>query len=128
MAEKRFRALRTLATVVKLTAVLVLLAGIVAGSLLIGMGAVWAEPMRATFPGIGDTAAGPIAVAGGVGLILLGALHFVLLFGAGEGVLLLIAIEQSSRETAELAGRMWSTFGPPRPSGIQPIPRAPGDL
>jgi hypothetical protein len=130
MADKKFRALRTLATLLKLLAVLVLLTGIVVGSLMVGMGAVGAGPLRDAVPELGDAASGPAAIAGGLGIILVAAVYFILLVGAGEGIYLLIAVEQSSRDTAELMREMWTTFGPrQRPTGIQPLAReAPTDL
>jgi hypothetical protein len=122
MAEKRFRALRTLATLVKVLAVVMLLAGIVVGSLMVGIGAVGAGAFREVVPGLDEAAAGPAAVAGGLGIVLVGLLYFIVLYGAGEGISLLIALEQSSRDTADLMREMWSALGPPRrPTGIQPL-------
>jgi hypothetical protein len=123
MAEKRFRALRVLATLVKVLAVLVLLAGLVSGSLMIGMATVGAGALGDALGGMaGDVPAGIPAAAGGIVVILVSVVYFVLLFGAAEALYLLLAVEESSRRTADLMGQMWETFGPPRRAGgIQPL-------
>ena len=63
------------------------------------------------------------AIAAGIATILLSIVYFVMLYGAAEGIYLLIAVEENSRETTSLMREMWTTFGPPakKGGGIQPI-------
>lgn len=104
MAERRFRALRALSALLRVLGALVLLAGVVAGGLIIGIATVGAGPFAGAITEItGEIApAGLTAAVGGLVILITSVLYFVALFGAGEAIHVLLSVEENTREAANL--------------------------
>jgi hypothetical protein len=103
--EKRYRALRIISTFYKIAGALVL-----ALALLTAIGLCLAGVLGTTMidgisrdygmGGMGTTSAALIGVFSGLGLLIGGALSGLTLFATGEGISLLIAMEENTRATA----------------------------
>ncbi|NLT42619.1 MAG: hypothetical protein GXX93_08090 [Anaerolineae bacterium] len=102
--EKRFRVLRTIGTLLKVLAWIVLVLAILGGILMAvaGLG----STMGSITDALGDEVAGyaiggafAAIVMGGV-FILAGVLYFIILYAAAEGIYVILAIEENTRLTS----------------------------
>ncbi len=111
---KSFRTLRGLTVLLKLVAWAVLLLGVLVGSMMTGMGAVAGGSLREAVSDLasGTSTAGFTGLVGGVGVMFMSVVYFVLLLIAAEIVSVLLSVEQSSRETGRLVREMWATLRP----------------
>ncbi|MDI7275855.1 MAG: hypothetical protein QME94_07740 [Anaerolineae bacterium] len=106
--EKRFRSLRIIATVFKVLAWIVLVAGIIGGLIMMITGLAGgmlgaSSAARDTTSGLGAASmmAGLLTgFAGGLVTVIGSVLYFLLLYAAGDAITLALAIEQNTRETA----------------------------
>jgi len=107
--EKRFKALRVLSAVYKILAWIVLAVGILMGLGILAMGAVGGRTLgmmsRYYPPGAGlPPSMMPsgivMGIVGFLGALLVAALYFLVLYAASELILLAIAVEENTRETA----------------------------
>jgi hypothetical protein len=103
---KRFGILRFIGTLLKVLAWIVLIVGVLGGVVVAVMGdtvtpLVASNLLLATLLG---TQVGQIT--GGVGLVLLGLVDFLILYAAGERLHLQLAVEENTRLTAALLLRM----------------------
>jgi len=105
--EKRFKVLRFVATLYKIFAWIALAVGILGmlGAIVTGiMGGGLINQMAGG--DIGGAIGGIIGgIVGGVGILLIAALYFLLLYTVAEGIYLLLSIEESTRQTAYLLGQ-----------------------
>lgn len=102
--EKKFRALRTLATLFKILGWLALIGGILTAAAVVLLGTLaptmGVSPLVADVPVL-NTVTGLISALVMAGTILIYVLlQFLVLFAISEGIHLAIAIEQNTRETA----------------------------
>ncbi|MDQ3472361.1 MAG: hypothetical protein M3447_01360 [Acidobacteriota bacterium] len=99
--EKRFRALRTIATVYKILGCLILIFGVLISLLLFASGLLGgaAATPRDLSGALGGGIAGMFLA---VGVLLYALALFLILYGAGEAIYLGIAIEENTRETSQL--------------------------
>ena len=102
--EKRFKVLRFVATLYKIFAWIALAVGIVGmlGAIVTGIvrGPIISQMARGS---VGAAIGGIIGgIVGGVGILLIAALYFLLLYAVAEGIYLLLSIEESTRQTAYL--------------------------
>jgi presenilin-like A22 family membrane protease len=100
--EKRFRALRTIATIYKILACVILILGVLFAlvlfsSFLLGS-ATMAQRDLPTFMLTGGVA----AVFGATFTLVYAVVLFLILYGAGEGIYLALAIEENTRESSQL--------------------------
>jgi len=96
--EKRFRALRIIGTIYKVFAFIVLLLGVGVGLiyLVVGLiGGASAYSRDASFAALG----GVVGIVGGIAIVIYAAIVFLILYGAGEAVFLVLAVEENTRET-----------------------------
>ena len=103
--EKRFGALRFVATLVKILAWVVLALGGVLALLAIIVGAIqWRvgapSPLLASLPGANQVTGLGSGLAAGVALLVATVIQFLLLYATSEAIHLGLAIEQNTRETA----------------------------
>jgi len=124
--ERRFRALRLVATVLKILAWIVLVVGCLLALFAIIVGAIEGRagvqsPLLSAVPVLGQVSGLISGLIAGV-LILLGVLiQFVLLYAGGEWIELALAMEENTRETAYyLKGE--SALPPPPVSWEEPAP------
>ena len=115
--EKRFRALRVVASLLKVLAWLVLIAGILAAVGIVAISAIQGQmgapsPVLENMP-MASNLVGPLAGAAlAVGVLLGTLVYFLLMYAAGDVLHLWLAIEYNTRETAfYLRGE--STMPPP---------------
>jgi hypothetical protein len=97
--EKRFRALRVIATIYKIVAWIVLICGVLF-ALIFFATAMLAASGR-DLPGLLIGSLGGVVVVA-IGALLYAAVLFLVLYGAGEAVFLALAIEENTRESALL--------------------------
>ncbi|MEA3346043.1 MAG: hypothetical protein U9Q78_07375 [Chloroflexota bacterium] len=98
--EKRFKILRFVATLYKIFAWIALAVGIAGmlGTIIVGIiGGSIVRQM--THGNIGGAIGG---IVGGVSILVVAVLYFLLLYAIGEGVSLLLNIEENTRRTAHL--------------------------
>lgn len=106
---KRFGVLRLVGTLLKFLAWLVFVLAIVLGII---AGALSSVPALASFvqglpiPVLSDLLANGSGLLVGIGLFLAGLLYWLLLYSAGENLLLRVAVEENTRLTAALLLRM----------------------
>ena len=104
---KRFGVLRLVGTILKVLAWIILVLAILLG---IGAGAFSSVPALASivdgFPALSDLLANGSGLFVGIGLFLGGLLYWLLLYSAGENLLLRVAVEENTRLTAALLLRM----------------------
>lgn len=128
MPEKRYRALRTVATIYKvlgwivgvitiLSVIGVCLISVLGGAAFSDLGRQFDLPMGGLGMGMGGILSGIVA---GVGIILYGGLITLTLFAVGEGIDLAIAIETNTRTTAALLQQTQrpAPTQPPAPPGV----------
>lgn len=123
--EKKFTALRIVATIWKILAWIVLIFGIIASILsLIGsiVGGGVLGPMMQQYGFEGQVPAGVFGVVGGIitFLVMLIAtlFYFLALYAVGEGISLLLAIEENTRLTAQWVA---ARAAPAQPVAAQPV-------
>jgi len=102
--EKRFKVLRVVATLYKIFAWIALAVGVLSslGVIVTGLirGPLIIRHMtQGAIPAVGGIIGG---IAGGAGILLLAALYFLSLYTVGEGIYLLLSIEENTRRTAHL--------------------------
>ncbi len=110
--EERFRALRRIATLFKALAWIVLLLGLASAAAAVVLGGTLQERLGAVSPGTQGNIVALASTAAAV--VLIAVVYFIVLYAFGEGIHVLLAVEQNTRETAALTREMWSAFGPPR--------------
>jgi hypothetical protein len=101
--EKRYRALRIISTFYKIAGALVLAFAFLAavGLCLVGvLGGTLVEGLRSDFSNLGGVNSAVGGIIAGLGLLIGGALSGLTLFATGEGISLLIAMEENTRATA----------------------------
>ena len=103
--EKKFTVLRTIGTVYKVLAWIVLVLGILAALGVLAAG-VWGEARAVRAPGIFPRSYVPLmGIAGGflgaLGIALGAGFYFLLIYAFGEAIYLALAIEENTRETAQ---------------------------
>ena len=115
--EKRFRALRVVASLLKVLAWLILIAGILAAVGIVAISAIQGQmgapsPVLESVP-MASNLVGPLAGVAVAVVVLLGTLlYFLVLYASGDVLHLWLAIEYNTRETAfYLRGE--STMPPP---------------
>jgi ABC-type phosphate transport system permease subunit len=97
--ERRFRALRIIATIYKIVAVLILLLGVLFAILSVASALMAGAAMNSQeFAGV--MSGGIMGVVVGTAVLLYAAVIFLVLYGAGEAIYLALAIEENTRETA----------------------------
>jgi hypothetical protein len=116
--EKKFRVLRFIGTVYKILAWIALVGGVLfaVGSLIamiVGGGRAFIPHRYQEF--VPGALAGVISF---LGSLLMAVLYFVMLYGVGELIFLLLAIEENTRATAHML------HGQPSPSTEQTAPQA----
>jgi hypothetical protein len=90
MSQHRFPALKTIAWILRIVAWIVAVVCVVAFILF----AFTNQIQQAQFQGMAK-------ILVGVGMLLGGALYFLLLYAAAEGILVIIAIEENTRKAVE---------------------------
>lgn len=106
---KRFGVLRLVGTILKVLAWIIFVLAILLGIL---AGAFGSVPALASIvqslpiPGLQEMLAGGGGLIVGIGLFLGGLLYWLLLYSAGENLLLRVAVEENTRLTAALLLRM----------------------
>ena len=102
--EKRFRALRIIGTVFKILAWIALALGVLGalGALVSGVmgGAAFFGPGSRGMGGLMGGVAG--GILGALVILVMGAIYFLSLYAAGEFIYLGLAVEENTRETADL--------------------------
>ena len=103
--ERRFRALRLVATVCKILAWVIVVAGCLVALFAIIAGAIQGQagvqsPTLAGIPVLGQVDGLISGLVAGVLTLLAALVQFVLFYAAGEWIELILAIEQNTRETA----------------------------
>ncbi len=110
MTDRRFRTLRVVAALLKALAGVLLVGGSSTGITLI-INPLWLTT-RATATGIAIQQT-VWSVAAGAVILAISVVGGLLLYVIGEAANVLIAIEEHTRDSARLVGRMWAVFGPP---------------
>lgn len=102
--EKRFKVLHFVATLYQIFAWIALAVGVLGMLGAIGTGIMGGGIMRELTGGDMGGAIGGIigGITAGVGILLVAALYFLLLYAAAEGIQLLLSIEENTRQTAHL--------------------------
>jgi hypothetical protein len=98
--EKRFRALRTIATIYKILACVILIFGVLLALFLLAgtlVGGAAIRDLTGVMPAGGASGIIAATITFVYSLVL-----FLFLYGAGEGIYLALAIEQNTRENSEL--------------------------
>ena len=102
--EKQFRALGAASSFFKVLAWVLLILGIVATIVVTAVGAIQAQrgvsERLVNVPFLNQTDELVPALLLGVGVLLVALITFVLLYGFGEAIQVMLAIEQNTRETA----------------------------
>ena len=102
--EKRFRALRTIGTLLKVVAWIVLVVTVL-GAIFVAI-AGFSGPMSMLGDAVGREAAGYMvsgafaAIIMGGAFLLGGVIYFVILYAAAEGIYVILSIEENTRLTA----------------------------
>lgn len=97
--EKRFTALRLIATIYKVIGVLIAVLGVLAFLGICAAGVLGSSNRSFDSP---FGAAGVVgALASGIVFLIAGALYALIFYGAGEGIYLLLALEENTRQTAQ---------------------------
>ncbi len=97
--EKRFNVLRIIATIYKVIGVLIAVLGVLAFLGICAAGLLGSSNRSFDSP---FGAAGVVgALASGIVFLIAGALYALILYGAGEGIYLLLALEENTRQTAQ---------------------------
>jgi len=129
--EKRYRALRIISTLYKIAGAIVLVFAILGaiGMCLAGvLGGTALEEMSREFGEMGGMGLMGSAIGGilaGLGVLIGGGLSGLTLFATGEGISLLIAMEENTRMTAmHLAGQARPASAPAAPGIAYPPPPA----
>ena len=132
--QHRYRALRIVGTVYKIIGVIVLILAVLGaiGSVIFGglIGGLARQSATGPFGSVAGGAFGGLIVA--VLVLLYGLGIGVTLYGVGEGIYLLLALEENTRETATLlrptqgavAGAPSQPVAPPPPAASSPTPPA----
>ena|SRR3990172_2452972 len=119
MAEKRYGALRTIGSIYKIFGIIT---GVITVLLALGLcatsifGTAILQSLLSDYgPDFGGMLGGVLTgVIGGLLIILYGGAFSLALYAAGEGVYLLVALEENTRETAMLLQRQINPPFPPR--------------
>jgi hypothetical protein len=99
--EKRFRALRIIATIYKVVAWIILIFGILIGFLYLAVFLIGgASTVRQGYYGL--VGGGLIGIVFATLIMLYAAILFLVLYGAGEAIFLALAVEENTRETTLL--------------------------
>jgi hypothetical protein len=121
--DRRFRVLRIIATIYKISAWVVL---IVAS--LVALGTLGVTAIGTFFPGSDPNAPGigPFILGtfglGAVGIFLAGLLYFLFLYGIGEAIFLALAIEENTRESTMLLREVRQLSVAPPSAPLEPPP------
>jgi hypothetical protein len=117
--QKRYRALRTIATIFKILGWVILIGGIlsacgISGAIAVGGASV---PLMGT-PGQSGGSEMPLiaivtAVAMFIGMLLTVGLYALVLIAASEGIYVFLDIEENTREMARRLGQAGGSSGPP---------------
>ena len=116
--ERRFTALRIIATVLKILAWIALLFGILAaiGSLVLGFSLTGQEGL------FGIDLAGPLgAVAMFIAVIIVAIFNFLLLYAAGEAIYVFLSIEENTRRAAYILQQQYVSYQPSYSSPAPPL-------
>lgn len=101
--EKRFRALRIIATIYKIVAWIILIFGILIGFLYLAVFLIGGASTAGQGQGYyGLVGGGVIGVVFAAVILLYAAILFLVLYGAGEAIFLALAVEENTRETTLL--------------------------
>ena len=103
--DKRFRALRLLATLYRILAWVALVGGFLLAIVIVIVGAIQARagepsPLLADVPFLGEASGLVPALVLGIIVVLFSLVHFVLLYATSQAIHLGLAIEHNTRETA----------------------------
>ncbi len=109
--EKRFKVLRLVAILYQILAWIALAVGVlgVLGAIVTG---IMRGPLirQMTYGSIGAAIGGVIGgIITGMGILLIAALYFLLLYAISEGIYLLLSIEENTRQTAYLLSQQSQT-------------------
>lgn len=101
--EKRFKVLRIVATLYKIFAWIALAVGVLSalGVIVIGLirGPLIRHMAQGAVPAVGRIIG---EIVGGMGILLIAAFYFLILYAVAEGIYLLLSIEENTRRTAYL--------------------------
>ena len=125
--EHRFRALRTIGSIFRVVGYIALVFTILAALAFCGFTVVSGTAIEAATQqyGVNSTGAGILGgifggLLGGIFIILYGGLISLMLVAFGEGVYLLIGIEENTRKTTYMMESQMSKVAPPEPKAITP--------
>lgn len=117
--EKRFPVLRSIGTICKILAWIALALGVLGAFLTLALSLTASLPFQRMLLRQGGRLI--LGGAGSAGLFILGLVYFLILYAAGEGIHLFLAIEENTREIALLLREQ----GTPRVPYPEPYPGSP---
>ena len=108
---KRFGILRFFGTFMKVIAWIILVVAVLGAALfvLLGSARMVANLVSEILPGVNFSSvagAGALGIAGGIGVLFVGLVHFLLFYVIGEVIHMQLAVEENTRLTAALLLRM----------------------
>ncbi len=122
--ERRFTALRVIGTIFKVLAWITLVVGILATAAVVAASLLGSGPLTDWLPGW-DLGLGSVILAaiGGVVILVVFLIYFLLLYAAGDTVYLFLSIEDNTRHMAYLLAqqaRSLRAYGPGLPPDLLP--------
>jgi hypothetical protein len=130
--EQRYHALRTIGSIFRVVGYIILVLTILAALAICGISVIGGSVFESTSQGLGVSSTGAGFLSGlfgglllGIGVILYGGLIALSFLAFGEGIFLLLGIEENTRKTSYLIENQYK-LPPTEPKPLPPAQTTPG--